>query len=249
MNRKLSWSSWTFCTRQLSSLMAVAVKTAMTLKTYQNQAGLLVKDYLLSDPFVPYTSILGGILACKVVVPILCWNILEAWGNHSFVMMILVFFSFKCLIFSLFFFHEGLWSYSIDKCFLLQKLQQPYKDATDWMEQPVNIFPFLHFYSPSFLLAWMFFHVFFLILILQRSFYLSRDFHYKYVLVLCVLVGYFLKSTSSWRFYPPQFTFINFYIRSEYSSVTFINYEKWILFSTYTFKKLKLLLSDARILL
>lgn len=101
MNRKLSWSSWTFCTRQLSSLMAVAVKTAMTLKTYQNQAGLLVKDYLLSDPFVPYTSILGGILACKVVVPILCWNILEAWGNHSFVMMILVFFSFKCLIFSL----------------------------------------------------------------------------------------------------------------------------------------------------
>lgn len=106
MNRKLSWSSWTFCTRQLSSLMAVAVKTAMTLKSYQNQAGLLVKDYLLSDPFVPYTSILGGILACKVVVPILCWNILEAWGNHSFVMMILllvilVFFSFKCLIFSL----------------------------------------------------------------------------------------------------------------------------------------------------
>lgn len=47
--------------------MAVPGKTAMTLKSYQNQAGLLVKNYLLSDPLVPYTSILGGILACKMV--------------------------------------------------------------------------------------------------------------------------------------------------------------------------------------
>ncbi|KAK8353379.1 hypothetical protein V6Z12_A05G154800 [Gossypium hirsutum] len=28
---------------------------------------MLVKNYLLADPFAPYTSILGGILACKVV--------------------------------------------------------------------------------------------------------------------------------------------------------------------------------------
>ncbi|KAI5669016.1 hypothetical protein M9H77_18869 [Catharanthus roseus] len=47
--------------------MAVSGKTTMTLKSYQNQAGLLLKNYLLADPFVPYTSLLGGILACKVV--------------------------------------------------------------------------------------------------------------------------------------------------------------------------------------
>ncbi|KAG4158231.1 hypothetical protein ERO13_D02G107833v2 [Gossypium hirsutum] len=28
---------------------------------------MLVKNYLLVDPFAPYTFILGGILACKVV--------------------------------------------------------------------------------------------------------------------------------------------------------------------------------------
>ncbi|XP_042502071.1 TLC domain-containing protein 4-B-like isoform X2 [Macadamia integrifolia] len=39
----------------------------MAIKSYQNQAELLVRDYLLADPFVPYTSILGGILACKMV--------------------------------------------------------------------------------------------------------------------------------------------------------------------------------------
>lgn len=46
--------------------MALPRKTAMTIKSYQSQAHVLVKNYLLSDPFVPYTSILGGILLCKV---------------------------------------------------------------------------------------------------------------------------------------------------------------------------------------
>ncbi|KAG6696511.1 hypothetical protein I3843_09G147600 [Carya illinoinensis] len=41
-------------------------KTAMAIKSYQNQAQVLVKNYLLADPFIPYTSILGGIFLCKV---------------------------------------------------------------------------------------------------------------------------------------------------------------------------------------
>ncbi|KHG05793.1 Transmembrane 56-B [Gossypium arboreum] len=35
--------------------------------TLSTKAQMLVKNYLLADPFAPYTSILGGILACKVV--------------------------------------------------------------------------------------------------------------------------------------------------------------------------------------
>jgi hypothetical protein len=47
--------------------MAVSTETVMAIKTYQNQAEALVKNYLLADPFIPYTSVLGGIFACKVV--------------------------------------------------------------------------------------------------------------------------------------------------------------------------------------
>ncbi|GLT59940.1 hypothetical protein SLA2020_327330 [Shorea laevis] len=46
--------------------MAVSQQTVMAIKSYQNQAQVLVKNYLLADPFLPYTSILFGILACKV---------------------------------------------------------------------------------------------------------------------------------------------------------------------------------------
>lgn len=48
-------------------MMAVSKKTAMTIKSYQNQAEVLVKNYLLADPFIPYTSMMGGIFACKMV--------------------------------------------------------------------------------------------------------------------------------------------------------------------------------------
>lgn len=47
--------------------MAAPRKTAMGLKSYQNQAGVLVKNYLLADPFLPYTSVLGGIFVCKML--------------------------------------------------------------------------------------------------------------------------------------------------------------------------------------
>lgn len=39
----------------------------MAIKSYQNQAEMLVKNHLLADPVIPYTSIIAGILACKVV--------------------------------------------------------------------------------------------------------------------------------------------------------------------------------------
>ncbi|KAL3754876.1 hypothetical protein ACJRO7_002039 [Eucalyptus globulus] len=39
----------------------------MAVSYYQNQAEHLMKEYMLADPFVPYTSVVGGILACKLV--------------------------------------------------------------------------------------------------------------------------------------------------------------------------------------
>ncbi|XVE51702.1 hypothetical protein DITRI_Ditri02bG0062600 [Diplodiscus trichospermus] len=47
-------------------MTAVSMQKVMAIKSYQTQAQMLVKNYLLADPFIPYTSILGGILACKV---------------------------------------------------------------------------------------------------------------------------------------------------------------------------------------
>ncbi|XP_072956181.1 uncharacterized protein [Typha angustifolia] len=38
----------------------------MAIKSYKYQAEALVKDYLLADPFVPYTSVLSGVLMCKM---------------------------------------------------------------------------------------------------------------------------------------------------------------------------------------
>ncbi|KAK2634906.1 hypothetical protein Ddye_029698 [Dipteronia dyeriana] len=46
--------------------MAMPVQTAMAIKSYQNQAEVLVKNYLISKPYIPYTAVLGGLLACKV---------------------------------------------------------------------------------------------------------------------------------------------------------------------------------------
>ncbi|KAK8524676.1 hypothetical protein V6N13_015687 [Hibiscus sabdariffa] len=47
-------------------MRTVPKHTVMAIKSYHSQAQLLVKNYLFADPFIPYTSILGGILACKV---------------------------------------------------------------------------------------------------------------------------------------------------------------------------------------
>ncbi|KAK6931994.1 TRAM/LAG1/CLN8 homology domain [Dillenia turbinata] len=48
-------------------MVTVSKKTTMVLKSYHSQGQVLVRDYLLADPFVPYTSVLGGLFACKLV--------------------------------------------------------------------------------------------------------------------------------------------------------------------------------------
>ncbi|XP_072952410.1 uncharacterized protein [Typha angustifolia] len=45
----------------------VSETSQMAVKFCKYQAEVLVKDYLLADPFIPYTSVLGGILMCKMV--------------------------------------------------------------------------------------------------------------------------------------------------------------------------------------
>lgn len=47
--------------------MAASRKTVLAFKSYQSQAQVLVRNYLLADPFIPYTSILGGMFLCKLV--------------------------------------------------------------------------------------------------------------------------------------------------------------------------------------
>ncbi|KAL2316838.1 hypothetical protein Fmac_030714 [Flemingia macrophylla] len=45
----------------------LASKEMMKFKSYQNRANVFVKEYLLADPLIPYTSIVGGIFAFKMV--------------------------------------------------------------------------------------------------------------------------------------------------------------------------------------
>lgn len=45
--------------------MAVSKRTVMKLRSVQNQA-VLVKSYLLSDPFILYTSVLSGVFMSKM---------------------------------------------------------------------------------------------------------------------------------------------------------------------------------------
>ncbi|KAK7316679.1 hypothetical protein RJT34_00318 [Clitoria ternatea] len=54
-------------------------KEIMALKSYQNQANLFVKEYLLADPLVPYTSVIGGIAASKMV-----YDLTHLIGSNSF---------------------------------------------------------------------------------------------------------------------------------------------------------------------
>ncbi|XP_058071998.1 uncharacterized protein LOC131220975 isoform X3 [Magnolia sinica] len=47
-------------------MMQVSEDTAMMIESYRNQAEVLVRNYLLADPFIPYTSIISGIFMCKM---------------------------------------------------------------------------------------------------------------------------------------------------------------------------------------
>ncbi|KAK7300200.1 hypothetical protein RJT34_11037 [Clitoria ternatea] len=50
-----------------SSVTMLASEEIMKFKSYQNQANLFVREYLLADSLIPYTSIIGGVFACKLV--------------------------------------------------------------------------------------------------------------------------------------------------------------------------------------
>ncbi|XP_075482709.1 uncharacterized protein LOC142522975 isoform X2 [Primulina tabacum] len=47
--------------------MGVSPRKVLAFKSYQNKAEVLVKYYLLADPLIPYTAVLGGILVFKLV--------------------------------------------------------------------------------------------------------------------------------------------------------------------------------------
>ncbi|KAG8365692.1 hypothetical protein BUALT_Bualt18G0133100 [Buddleja alternifolia] len=42
-------------------------RTVLAFKSYENHAEVLVRNYLLADPFIPYSSVLGGMLVFKLV--------------------------------------------------------------------------------------------------------------------------------------------------------------------------------------
>ena len=48
-------------------LMQVSKTSVMAMKSYTYRAELLLRDYLLADPYVLYTSVLCGIVMCKMV--------------------------------------------------------------------------------------------------------------------------------------------------------------------------------------
>lgn len=48
-------------------MSSTSLQTIGAIKAYHHQAQHLVNNYLLADPFIPYTSILTGMFLCKVV--------------------------------------------------------------------------------------------------------------------------------------------------------------------------------------
>ncbi|MBA0614470.1 hypothetical protein Godav_014765 [Gossypium davidsonii] len=48
-------------------MILLSEEATMEIQSYQNQAELLLKEYLLADSFIPYTSVICGIFACKMV--------------------------------------------------------------------------------------------------------------------------------------------------------------------------------------
>lgn len=48
-------------------MMQSSKASVMAMMSYRYQAELLVRDYLLADPIVPYTAVLSGIFMCKLV--------------------------------------------------------------------------------------------------------------------------------------------------------------------------------------
>jgi len=62
-------------------MSTTSLQTIGAIKSYHHQAQHLVKNYLLADPFIPYTSVLTGIFLCKVVSLDFC--LLLSWFCRS----------------------------------------------------------------------------------------------------------------------------------------------------------------------
>ncbi|CAJ1965140.1 unnamed protein product [Sphenostylis stenocarpa] len=64
----------------------LASEEVMTFKSYQNRANLFVKEYLLADSLIPYTSVISGMLACKMVfdlTQLIGSNYFKIYSNFS----------------------------------------------------------------------------------------------------------------------------------------------------------------------
>ncbi|XP_022642834.1 transmembrane protein 56-B isoform X3 [Vigna radiata var. radiata] len=55
----------------------------MTFKSYQDRANLFVKEYLLADSLIPYTSVISGMLACKMVFTFV-FDLTQFLGSNYF---------------------------------------------------------------------------------------------------------------------------------------------------------------------
>lgn len=60
-------------------MMHVPKSSVMAIKSYSYQAEMLVKDYLLADSLLPYTSIIAGIFMCKMV-----YDLIQLFSSYYF---------------------------------------------------------------------------------------------------------------------------------------------------------------------
>lgn len=51
----------------------------MAISSYPSQAGVLVRDYLFANPFIPYTSVIGSIFMCKT-----CYDLTQLISSFYF---------------------------------------------------------------------------------------------------------------------------------------------------------------------
>ncbi|XP_031505155.1 uncharacterized protein LOC116267526 isoform X1 [Nymphaea colorata] len=68
--------------------MQVSKTAVMAIKAYQHQAKLLFNDYLLADPFIPYTSVIGGVLLCKLIYDLSQFTTLWYYKGYAGLMKI-----------------------------------------------------------------------------------------------------------------------------------------------------------------
>ncbi|XP_027342136.1 transmembrane protein 56-B-like [Abrus precatorius] len=64
----------------------LASNDIMAFKSYQNRANFFVKEYLLADSLIPYTSVISGMFACKMVndlIQLIGTNYFKSYSSFS----------------------------------------------------------------------------------------------------------------------------------------------------------------------